>query len=66
MDALHVKDHLKTTSLYPAQFALHIVAGLEYVLVSLVLHCFLRLGHALYCRSGRCLAGFVLAVMAMP
>ena len=40
--------------------------GLEYDLVSLGLHCFLRLAHALYCRSGRCLAGFVLAVMAMP
>ena len=31
--------------------------GLEYDLVSLGLHCFLRLAHALYCRSGRCLAG---------
>ena len=31
--------------------------GLEYDLVSLGLHCFLRLAQALYCRSGRCLAG---------
>ena len=36
--------------------------GLEYDLVSLELHCFLRLAHALYCRSGRCLAGVAFSV----
>ena len=30
--------------------------ALEFGLVSLGLHCFLRLSHALYCRSTRCLA----------
>ena len=32
----------------------------EFGLVSLRLHCFLRLLHALYCRSGRCLASVAL------
>ena len=36
--------------------------GLVYDLVSLGLHCFLRLAHALYCRSGRCLAGVAFSV----
>ena len=36
--------------------------ALEYALVSLGLHCFLRLAHALYCRSGRCLATVAFSV----
>ena len=35
---------------------------LEYGLVSLSLHCFLRLAPALYCRSRRCLASVALSV----
>ena len=35
---------------------------LEYGLVSLGLHSFLRLAHALYCRSRRCLASVAFSV----
>ena len=36
--------------------------GLEYDLVSLGLHYFMRLANALYCRSGRCVAGVAFSV----
>ena len=36
--------------------------AVEYALVSLGLHCFLQLAHALYCRSGRCLATVAFSV----
>ena len=37
--------------------------GLEYGLVSLELHCFLRLARALCWRSGRCLVGDAFSVL---
>ena len=36
--------------------------AVEYGLVSLGLHCFWRLAHALYCRSRRCLASVAFSV----
>ena len=60
--------HVKQTSAAPplltgSLLSIHIRHGMRHGimdttdLVSLGLHCFLRLAHALYCRSGRCLAG---------
>ena len=39
--------------------------ALEYGVVSFGLHCFLRLAHAVYCRSRRCLASVAFSVEHM-